>query len=355
MRNPAPNPDRAAWRLAGIYLAVAGAWILFSDRLLLWLVRDPARLTGLQTAKGWFFVGCTALLLAWLVRRNLRRESEHLRQASALLESVIAHIPLYVFWKDRAGVYLGCNQRFAAVAGVGRPQNIAGKTDADLAWRPKEAAAILESERAIIATGKPLLDFEESQILADGREAVLLTRKVPLCDAAGSVIGVLGICADITLRKRAEEELLQSRDRAQAIIDAALDAVVEIDEAGRIISWNPSAAATFGWPAAEAVGRRLSETIIPPRYRQAHEQGLRNFLASGEGKILNRRIELPALHRDGHEFPVELTVTPIHLGERYTFTGFLRDMPRFGPTEEELAKALQECRERLGENREGTG
>jgi PAS domain S-box-containing protein len=82
----------------------------------------------------------------------------------------------------------------------------------------------------------------------------------------------------------------------------------------------------FGWPAAEVVGRTLATTIIPPRYRAAHEAGLARFLSSGEGPVLNRRIEITGLRRDGREFPVELTITPLRLGGAWVFSAFVRDI-----------------------------
>jgi len=152
-------------------------------------------------------------------------------------------------------------------------------------------------------------------------------------------IMVIAAVRDITERKHVEEALRESRNRAQTIITSALDAVVEIGETGTILAWNPKAEEIFGWPAEEAMGRRPSESIIPTQYREAHEKGLKHFLATGEGPILNRHIELTALHRDGHEFPVELTVTPIRSGSGYTFTAFLRDITERKRVENELKKS----------------
>lgn len=330
---------KASFRVAAIYAVAAATWIQFSDRILLWYFDDPALLTRMQTAKGWFFVLATSILLAWLIRRTTRetyRESE-------LLDEIISHIPIYVFWKNREGKYLGCNQRFASVAGVGRKENIAGKTDYDLAWRREEAEPIRSNDRLVMERRKALLDVEETQLQADGKEAIFLTSRVPLEDDDGNVTGVLGICMDITQRKREEEEIRESRDRAEAILRAALDAIIEIDEKGLIIGWNPRAEEIFGWSAAEAVGRRLSETVIPIRFRQAHERGLQHFLKTKEGPILNRRIEIAALHRDGHEFPVELAVTPIRRRGTYTFTAFIEEIAERKKGE----KALRESQKRF--------
>jgi PAS domain S-box-containing protein len=329
------NAKKAAFKVAAIYALVAGMWIQFSDRVLLWYFDDPASLTRMQTAKGWFFVFTTAFLLAWLIRHSTREAY----RGRELFDEVIANIPIYVFWKDREGRYLGCNQRFASVAGVGRRENIVGKTDYDLDWRREEVESRRRYDRVVMDKRVPLLDVEETQLQPDGKEAVFLTSRVPLAAESGEVTGVLAICADITQRKRAETELRESRDRAQAILRASLDAIVEMDDKGIITGWNPQAEELFGWAAEEAVGKRLSETIIPPRLREAHEKGLKHFLQTGEGPILNRRIEVMARHRDGHEFPIQLAVTPILLRGTYTFTAFIEDISERRKAEEALRES----------------
>ncbi|HXV20968.1 MAG TPA: PAS domain-containing protein [Desulfuromonadales bacterium] len=191
--------------MAAIYAVAAGLWILFSDRILLWYFEDPAQLTDVQTAKGWFFVLATAAMLGWLVR-HYTRELNHEKE---LLNYVISNIPLYVFWKDKEGKYLGCNQRFASVAGVGSKENICGKTDYDLAWPEAEAKIATQTDRQVMETKESHLDVEETH-QANGKDAVFLTSRVPLADESGNVMGMLGICADITERKLAEEALRQS-------------------------------------------------------------------------------------------------------------------------------------------------
>jgi PAS domain S-box-containing protein len=93
-----------------------------------------------------------------------------------------------------------------------------------------------------------------------------------------------------------------------------------------ITDWNRQAEVAFGWSREEALGKLLAKTIIPPRYQEAHTRGLKHFLETGEGPVLNKRIEIAAMHRDGHEFLVELTITPIRFAESYIFSAFLRDI-----------------------------
>jgi len=122
--------------------------------------------------------------------------------------------------------------------------------------------------------------------------------------------------------------------RLRAIIDTALDAVVQMDAEGIIIGWSDQAEKIFGWTAEEAVGRMLQETIIPPQYRDAHIQGLKHFLTSGEGVILNSRVEMLGLHRDGRELPIELSITAINTAGKYEFNGFIRDITSRKESEE---------------------
>lgn len=137
--------------------------------------------------------------------------------------------------------------------------------------------------------------------------------------------------------RAAEAALLQSQERNRAIVDTALDGVITIDAAGLVTEWNARATSIFGWTRDEALGKPLSETIIPERDRDAHAQGIREYLKTGIGPILNRRIEIVARHKDGHEFPVELAVSPARIGEAYIFSAFVRDITDRRRAERRLA------------------
>ena len=111
-----------------------------------------------------------------------------------------------------------------------------------------------------------------------------------------------------------------------AILESALDCVIVMDGHGRVLEFNDSAVETFGYSRSEAVGAELAELIVPPALRDRHRSGLNRFLETGEDTVLNRRIELPAVHADGHELPVELTITAIERGGPPLFVGYLRDL-----------------------------
>ena len=140
------------------------------------------------------------------------------------------------------------------------------------------------------------------------------------------------------------EDLRESRLLLKTIVDSALDAVITMDDRGLITGWNAQAETMFQWTADQAIGRKLAETVIPLAQRAAHERGLAHFLATGQGGILNRRIEVTAARRDGFEFPVELTVVPSRQGERWMFAASVRDITERRRAEEALRESEQRHR-----------
>jgi PAS domain S-box-containing protein len=133
-----------------------------------------------------------------------------LREREELLRNVLAHIPCGVFWKDRHSVFLGCNEQFARDHGFAAPADVVGRTDAELPFERAEAAGFRACDRVVMETGEPVLHLEEAQTLPGGRRTVL-TSKVPLRAAAGTVVGILGVYQDITALKRLEEEYRQAQ------------------------------------------------------------------------------------------------------------------------------------------------
>jgi PAS domain S-box-containing protein len=150
-----------------------------------------------------------------------------------------------------------------------------------------------------------------------------------------------GFQLDITARKEAERRLQDAHEHLRLMVDSALDAVVSMDIDGLIIGWNPQAETTFGWKAEEVIGRSLVETIVPHAHRAAHIEGIRNWRDTGEGAVLNSRIEIQALCRDGRMIPVELAIVPVAVGEETVFSGFIRDISDRKRAQEDLERALE--------------
>ncbi len=146
-------------------------------------------------------------------------------------------------------------------------------------------------------------------------------------------------------RKRSEDALRHSEERTRTILGAANDAFIGMDEDGVITDWNRSAEAIFGWPASRVVGRLLADTIIPERQRQAHRDGLQRFAETGDAPMIGRRIELVALHQDGRQFPVEMSMWKTTSGRKHFFNAFVQDITERKRTEQALAVARDQAME----------
>jgi diguanylate cyclase (GGDEF)-like protein/PAS domain S-box-containing protein len=131
---------------------------------------------------------------------------------------------------------------------------------------------------------------------------------------------------ELERREEYERQILGQRQRTETILESSHEAFICIDQQGIVQEWNAAATSTFGWKKDEVLGRSLTDLIIPDRFRDAHNRGIAHYLHTGEGPVLNRRIELPALCRDGREIPIELTISAVQIGERVEFSCFLRDI-----------------------------
>ena len=149
------------------------------------------------------------------------------------------------------------------------------------------------------------------------------------------------IARDVTESMNAEYALRLGEERMRLVIATAQDAFVGIDATSTVTDWNPQAEQTFGWSREEAIGQSLPTLIMPVHLRELHRRGMERFLATSEGPIVNRRIELPALHRDGGELLVEITISPIQVSGGYIFSAFLRDITQRKRAENELREAKE--------------
>ncbi len=145
---------------------------------------------------------------------------------------------------------------------------------------------------------------------------------------AGLLVGMI-VIATLILRSQVRplaRRLHQDQQRMRVIIDSSHEAFIEMDQGGFVTDWNIEAERTFGWSRHEALGRTLSELIMAPALAQSHTCGLAKFLSTGEGPVIGKRIELPAIHRSGEEFVVEITISALKSADQYSFTAFLHDI-----------------------------
>ncbi|MFI3158489.1 MAG: SpoIIE family protein phosphatase [Methylococcaceae bacterium] len=173
----------------------------------------------------------------------------------------------------------------------------------------------------------------------NGRQILTESTGLPIINADGKLLKWRGVDRDITARMHFQDALVESEKRTRLIIESSLSAIVIMDSYGIINDWNHQAEKMFGWSKDEAIGQRLEELIIPPSQRAAHRQGLEHFLLTGKGPLLNQLIEQTAIRRNGAEFPVELSFSPLKLGNTYIFSGFIHDISNRKAAEQQIRQA----------------
>ncbi len=188
----------------------------------------------------------------WRDITERKRAEEALRDSRHMLQTVLDSIPSAVFWKDRDSIYLGGNRTLLEAAGLKSSEEVVGKSDYDLPWEKEQADSFREDDRRVMESGIPEYDIIEPYLRADGTHAWARTNKVPLRDAEGNVVGVLGTYEDITERKQMEEAARESGERYHAIFEQAPDSIVLVDtETGALVEFNDRAHESLGYTREE--------------------------------------------------------------------------------------------------------
>ena len=233
---------------------------------------------------------------------------------------------------DRKGNYVQVSPSAWAILGY-QPEEMVGRSAVDFIY-PDDLDPTRNEMRAA-RRGGLMRNFECRYVHKDGR-VVSLTWMGTWSEPAERHFF---IGRDMTESKKAQDALLESEQMARGIIDTALDAFVQMDETGTIVDWNSQAEAIFGWPRKQAIGRVLSELIIPENHRERHQQGLAHFLRRGESAILGKRFEIEAQRRDGRLIQIELSVTALRRRSGYVFNGFMRDLTEKVAAEAQIRQA----------------
>lgn len=177
-----------------------------------------------------------------------------------------------------------------------------------------------------------------------GTERWVETHAVPMRNEQGKIESLLGVTRDITERKTSEKTFRDSEEKRRLIMSGALDAIITIDIKGMVTFWNPQAEVIFGWKETEVLGKKLSDLIVPEKFRKYHDEGIKKYLKTGEGKAINALLDLSAVRQNGEEFPIELTVIPIKQGSEEFFCAFIREITQRKRAEQEkniLQKTLE--------------
>jgi PAS domain S-box-containing protein len=269
--------------------------------------------------------------------------------------------------------FFDCNQRTLDMFGVAQRSDFSALHPSDISppqqpdGRDSATAAGEKIQQAFL-TGECRFEWVHSRIDGSVFPAEVL---LSAFDYEGRRV-LQATVRDITQRKRIEQELhelntdlearieqrtqemrvtlsmlAENRQKLQGIVDTALDAVVRVDATGTIVGWNRQAETVFGWSTQEALGRTLHDTIIPTQHRAAHLHGMARFMRTNVSKVIDQRIEISALHRSGHEFPIELAITRVVLEDssKFEFCSFIRDITQRKRAEEEIRASLEQQKE----------
>ncbi len=283
-----------------------------------------------------------------LERRNaeLQESERNLQRQTDILMSVLNSIADGVVVADDHGRFVIWNPAADRIVGLG-PMD---KPTA--AWPQVYGLYCVDRVTPFPADQVPLARAIRGETVTDvelfvrnrsrGDGLLISATATPLTDPNGVIKGGVVVFRDVTRHKADEEALRQSEERARQIVETAYDPFITIDADGRVLDWNTQATKTFGWSRQEVLGKTLAELIVPTQHREAHANGIRRYLATGEGPVLNSRIEITALHRDGHEFPVELTVWPVRTSDACNFHAFVHDITRRKKAEAEIHSKNQD-------------
>ena len=161
----------------------------------------------------------------------LRKQEKVMTESQATLQGIVDNIPRAIFWKDKELRFMGCNKIFAEVAGAKSPAELIGKTDFDMAWSA-QADAYRKDDLEVMRKRQPKLDIEEVNINSEGQESWVLTSKVPIANADGEVVSILGMFEDITARKRKEAEVARKLEEREQVMKE-LKALKQLIETGK--------------------------------------------------------------------------------------------------------------------------
>lgn len=217
-----------------------------------------------------------------------------------------------------------CNAAFAAMHGCTPEQLIGSPLEKTFA---PEWMTVWPAHRLRLARGGDYI-YESLHIRKGGHVFPVRTHATTFLDAQEKPIFRASIFTDISQERLTQHALIESEALKTAMLDSGLDAFIAIDHESRILEFNSAAEETFGYPRAEVLGRSLDELIIPPSLRQQHARGMARYLASGESKLLGKRIEISAMRSDGSEFPCELAIVRVNREGPPIFTSFIRDITK---------------------------
>jgi len=276
-----------------------------------------------------------------------KQAEEALVKERTILRTLVDNMPDYIFIKDAQSRFITTNTAHLRTLGAETLEEVVGKTDFD--FFPKELAEKYHAdEQEIVGSGKPLLNRLEMVFRPDGEEQWLLTTKVPLCDASGSVVEIVGISRDITERKQAEQALRESEEKYRELFDTCPDGIAITTLEGEFLDANQSYLDMLGYTLEQLNGMTLRE-LTPAKWHEAEAESIQSLIPTkGFGTF-----EKEYIRRDGTVFPVSVTgwIITDAKGNPEKLGAFVKDI-----TERKRAQeALQESEEKYRNLVENSG
>ncbi len=274
------------------------------------------------------------IILSTIVDITQRKESElALKESEERFRQMAEMTGEWLWEQDPRGYYIYSSIAVNQILGFGQDEVI-GKHYTEF-LTPQDQA----EQQVYAPSHQPFYALINHYRHKDGHPVLTESTGLPIFNSEGKLLKWRGVDRDITARKHFQDALIESEKRTRLIIESSLSAIVIMDSYGLITDWNHQAEKMFGWLRNEAIGQRLEDLIIPLRFRNAHRQGLQHFLHTGIGPLLNQLIEHVAIRRDGSEFPVELSIAPLKLGNAYIFSGFIHEITARKAAEQKIRQA----------------
>ena len=236
----------------------------------------------------------------------------------------------WLWEQDPDGYYLYSSNAVKQILGFGQEQILGKHYTAFLTTQDQQ------TQQSYASSERPFYALVNHYQHKDGHQVLTESTGLPIMSHEGKLLKWRGVDRDITARMHFQEALIESEKRTRLIIESSINAIVIMDSYGIVTDWNNRAEKMFGWSSQEAIGQRLDEMIIPFRFRKAHREGMARFLKTGDSVIMNKQTEQIAMRRDGTEFPVELSVSPLKRGNAYIFSGFIHDISGRKAAEEQI-------------------
>ncbi|XHX76589.1 MAG: PAS domain S-box protein [Stenomitos frigidus ULC029] len=269
----------------------------------------------------------------------LKQAEKALREKETFLRLLLDNLPLAIFWKDTNSVYLGCNKQFAEDLKLASVTSVLGKTDHELPYDPTLAVRFQQQDTQVITTDQPLLALIEENTIPNERLNWTRANKIPIHDADGTVIGVLGTVEDITDRRQTEEVI-----RLQlAAIEACSEGIAVLNASGEFVYLNPAHAQYFGYEQATLIGKNWRILYDPDEALRYEREVLPTLQQEGrwQGEAIAKRL-------DGSTFAEELSLTLLKDEGLLCVCRDVSDRKRDEADRKQAEAALKQAEEKYG-------